>query len=181
MVGGVAIPPVRGTFQAFEAGARALNPQVQVLESFIGNWEDVGAAKEAAVAQLNRGADVLIHNADAAAFGVFHAVREAVQSGDRVWALGMNRDQAEVAPDVILGSAVLRIPQAFLDVARAWQAGTWNGEPVLPGEGDDLIDFIVNPALADQIPAELLERMEEARMGIRDGSVVVPRLPFGDG
>ena len=47
----------------------------------VGNWDDVGAAKEAAVAQLRQGADVLIHNTDAASFGVFQAVREAVASG----------------------------------------------------------------------------------------------------
>ena len=45
MVGGVAIPPVQGTFRAFEAGALAVRPDVRILESFIGNWDDVGAAK----------------------------------------------------------------------------------------------------------------------------------------
>ena len=66
MVGGVKIPSAEGTFRAFEAGAKAVNPSVQVLETFIGSWDDVAAAKEAAVAQIRRGADVLIHNTDAA-------------------------------------------------------------------------------------------------------------------
>src|SRR5688572_12314801 len=48
MVGGVEIPPVQGTFRAFEAGARAVDQDVQVLEAFTGNWDDVAAAKEAA-------------------------------------------------------------------------------------------------------------------------------------
>ena len=52
MVGGVEIPSVQGTFRAFEAGARAVDSDVEVLESFIGNWDDVAGAKEAAVAQL---------------------------------------------------------------------------------------------------------------------------------
>ena len=73
MVGGVAIPPAQGTFRAFEAGARAVRPDVRILETFIGSWDDVSAAKEAAVAQLRQGADVLIHNTDAASFGVFQA------------------------------------------------------------------------------------------------------------
>ena len=93
MVGGVEIPPVQGTFRAFEAGAHAVRSDVEVLESFIGNWDDVAAAKEAAVAQLRRGADVIIHNVDAASFGVFQAVREVVDAGGSAWALGMNRDQ----------------------------------------------------------------------------------------
>lgn len=181
MVGGVAIPPVQGTFRAFEAGARAVNPDARILESFIGNWDDVGAAKEAAVAQLRRGADVLIHNTDAASFGVFQAVREAVEGGTRAWVLGMNRDQADVAPDVILGSAVIHIPQAFLETARAWRAGTLGGKPLYASAGDGVIDFVLNPALAARIPAELLQRMEEARTRIRAGELRVPRVPFVEG
>ncbi len=181
MVGGVAIPPVQGTFRAFEAGAHAVDPDARVLEAFIGNWDDVGAAKEAAIAQLRRGADVLVHNTDAASFGVFQAVREAVEAGDRVWAIGMNNDQNDVAPEVTLGSAVIDIPKAFMETARAWQAGTLGGAPLYAGLRDGVIDFVVNPAVADQIPDGLLARVDEARAGIRDGSLQVPRVPFVEG
>jgi basic membrane lipoprotein Med (substrate-binding protein (PBP1-ABC) superfamily) len=181
MVGGVAIPPVEGTFLAFEAGALAIDPDVRVLESFTGNWDDVAAAKEATVAQLGRGADVIIHNVDAASFGVFQAVREARLAGRTTWALGMNRDQNDVAPDVILGSAVIRIPESFLETARAWQAGTLGGSPIYAGASEDVIDFVFNPALAERVPAELREAVEAERTRIRSGELQVPRVPFVEG
>jgi basic membrane protein A and related proteins len=181
MVGGVAIPPAVGTFRAFEAGARAVNPSVTVLETFTGNWDDVAAAKEAAVAQLGRGADILIHNVDAASFGVFQAVREAVAGGATVWAMGMNRDQNDVAPDVILGSAVIRIPEAFLTVARRVAADDLPGVPFYVGEAQDVIDFVANPALLDRYPPGLLDRIAQARDSIRGGLLEVPRIPFVEG
>jgi basic membrane lipoprotein Med (substrate-binding protein (PBP1-ABC) superfamily) len=181
MVGGVAIPPVEGTFLAFEAGARMVDPDVQVLESFTGSWDDVAAAKEAAVAQLGRGADVLIHNVDAASFGVFQAVREAVAAGGTAWALGMNRDQNDVAPDVILGSAVIRIPESFLETASTWQAGTLGGRPIYAGASEDVIDFVLNPQLSDVVPAELVAEMTAVRELIRAGELTVPRVPFVEG
>jgi basic membrane lipoprotein Med (substrate-binding protein (PBP1-ABC) superfamily) len=181
MVGGVAIPPVEGTFRAFEAGARAVDPSVQVLESFTGNWDDVAAAKEAAVAQLSRGADVLIHNVDAASFGVFQAVREARAAGRPAWALGMNRDQNDVAPDVILGSAVIRIPDAFHEVALTWQTGELGGRPIYEGLAEGVIDFVLNPGLAAGVPAELVAAIDDARERIRSGDLVVPRVPFVEG
>jgi len=181
MVGGVAIPPVEGTFLAFEAGARAVRPDVQVLESYTGSWDDVAAAKEATVAQLGRGADVVIHNVDAASFGVFQAVREAVAGGRTAWALGMNRDQNDVAPDVILGSAIIRIPEAFLETAVAWQNGTLGGGPIYAGASDDVIDFVLNPALADRVPAELVASVQTQRERIRSGALQVPRVPFVEG
>lgn len=181
MVGGVEIPPVQGTFRAFEAGARAVNPDVRVLETFIGNWDDVAAAKEAAVAQLGRGADVLIHNVDAASFGVFQAVREAVASGRPAWALGMNRDQNDIAPEVTIGSAVIRVADAFLETARRWQAGELGGEPIYTGATEQVVDFVLNPAVADRVPAELQRAIEEARESIRSGELQVPRVAFVEG
>lgn len=181
MVGGVAIPPARGTFRAFEAGARSVNPDVQVLEAFTGDWNDVAAAKEAAVAQLSRGADVVIHNLDAASFAVFQAAREARAAGRTVWALGMNSNQNAVAPDVILGSAVIRIAEAFLETAKMWQAGEVGGAPIYANSRQDVIDFVFNPAVIDQVPPELIERVAEARSLIRAGELDVPRVPFVDG
>lgn len=181
MVGGVAIPPAQGTFVAFAAGARAVNPDVEVLETFTGSWEDVAAAQEATVAQIRRGADVIIHNVDAGSFGVFQAVREAVAAGGTVWAVGMNRDQNDIAPEVTLGSAAIHIPEAFLDVARRWQAGELGGAPVYAGAAEGVVDLIVNPVVADQIPPALLARVEEARAAIVAGSLEVPRVRFVEG
>ncbi len=178
MVGGVAIPPAQGTFRAFEAGALAIDPDIQVLEAFIGSWDDVAAAREAATAQLNRGADVLVHNTDAASFGVFQAVREAHADEDPVWAIGMNRDQNDIAPDVIAGSAAIDIPRAFLDVASRFADGTLPAGALDLSLDEGVVDFIVNPAALDRIPAELLARIGEARTAIREGALEVPRIRF---
>jgi len=181
MVGGVAIPPAVTTFRAFEAGARAVDPDIEVLEAYTGDWDDVAAAKEAAVAQLSRGADVLIHNVDAASFGVFQAVREAVAGGRTAWAVGMNRDQNDVAPDVIVGSAVIRIPEAFLHTALAWQAGEVGGRPIYSGMVQGIVDFVINPELADRFPAEVVVAIDEARELIRAGRLEVPHVRTVEG
>lgn len=181
MVGGVEIPPARGTFVAFAAGARAVAPDIEVLEAFTGDWDDVAAAKEAAVAQLRRGADVIIHNVDAASFGVFQAVREVVESGGTAWAMGMNRDQNDVAPEVILGSAVIRIREAFLAVAESWQRGELGGAPFYAASEMQVIDFVFNPAVADAIPTEIVSAVDAARDSIRAGTLDVPRIRFVEG
>ena len=181
MVGGVAIPPVQGTFRAFEAGVRTSSPSARVLESFIGSWDDVAAAKEAALAQIRSGADVLIHNTDAASFGVFQAVRESSSVDRPVWAVGMNRDQNSIAPEVILGSAVIEIPQAFLEVALLWHAGRLGGAPIYAGMDGSVVDFVPNPTLRRVIPDELLVAVDSARAAIRRDELAVPRVPFVEG
>ncbi|MEK9508647.1 BMP family protein [Gaopeijia maritima] len=182
MVGGVAIPPAVGTFRAFEAGVRAVRPDAEILEAFTGSWEDVAGAKEAAVAQISRGADVIIHNTDGGSFGVFQAAREATMTGDTVWALGMNRDQNDVAPDVILGSAVIRVPAAFISVAAGLVAGERpGGAPIYEGAAQGVVDFVPNPQLLDRYPAGLIDRIRAAGDSVRAGTLEVPAVPFVDG
>ena len=179
MVGGVEIPSAKGTFIAFEAGVKAVRADATVLETFIGSWDDVSAAKEAAAAQLRQGADAMIHNVDAASFGFFQAVREAREGGRLAWAFGMNRDQNNVAPDVIVGSAMIDIPAIFLQTARAWQDGTLEG-PLYTGLATGAVDFVPNPAQPGVIPREAFVRIEEARRMIADGTLDVPSIDFVD-
>src|SRR5205807_7003959 len=114
MIGGTELPPVVESFRAFEQGARSSNRAVQTTTSYIGNWDDVSAGKEQALAQLSRGIDVIFQNADAAGLGVFQAVRES----KKALVFGSNSNQNDVAPEVTIASVVIDLPLAFYLVAR---------------------------------------------------------------
>jgi basic membrane lipoprotein Med (substrate-binding protein (PBP1-ABC) superfamily) len=172
-VGGIKLPPVEGTFLGFEGGARATRPGTTVLQAYIGNFDDVAAAKENALAQIRRGADVLLHNADAASFGVFQAARES-----NVLAIGANKDQNDVAPDVIVASATLDVPQALLLVARRVHAGQFTPGVMYFGIRDGVVDLVVNPRFADRVSAALSQRIAAARDSIMAGTLAVPRIEF---
>jgi basic membrane protein A and related proteins len=70
-IGGIELPAIKLTFSGFERGFKTIRPKGRVLTSFIGSFDDVGAAKEAALAEIGQGADMLFHDADAAGLGVF--------------------------------------------------------------------------------------------------------------
>ena len=173
-IGGIKLPPVEGTFLGYQGGARALRPGVEVLQAYLGNFEDVAAAKENALAQIRRGADFLLHNADAASFGMFQAVRES----PGVLALGANKDQNAVAPDVILASATLDVPHALLMVARRVKQGDWRPGVLFLGIRDGVVDLAINPQLASRVPPALRARIGAARDSIVAGTLRVPRVEF---
>ncbi len=175
-IGGIALPPVEGTYLGFAGGVRAVRPDAEALQAYVGNFEDVAAAKEHALAQIRRGADVLIHNADAASFGVFQAARE----NPGVLALGANKDQNAVAPDVIVASATLDVPHALLLMARTVRDGRFEPGVRFFGIRDGVVDLVYNPALADRVPAALRARIAAARDSIVSGTLRVPRVEFVD-
>lgn len=169
VIGGTEIPPVRASFVAFEAGARSVNPNVRVLTAYVGNWDDVSAGKEQALAQIGRGADVLFHNADAAGLGVFQAARER-----GVWIFGANSDQNALAPEVTLGSVVIDLPHAFLTVARQVHDGTFAPGVISLGTREDVVRLTINPALRDRIPAEALAAVDSVRAEMAAGRFTTP-------
>lgn len=166
-VGGVEIPPVREAYEGWVAGARRENPAVQARETYLNNWDDPAAGREAALALLRVGADVLHHNADQAGLGVFRAATEVPGA----WVIGANADQTSLAPDRVLGSAVLDLPHAFLLVAREVQEGNWQPRVLEFGLASDVVRWVPNPALDSLTPAELDARVAAAADSIRAGTL----------
>src|SRR5919106_401590 len=120
-VGGIELPPIKAAYEGWVNGARAVNPKIQSREIYLNNFDDAAAGREAALALIRIGADMLHHNADAAALGVFQAAKES----PGVYVFGSNADQAHLAPERVVGSAVIDLPRAFLMVAREVKAGTF--------------------------------------------------------
>lgn len=178
MIGGIDLPSIRSTFEAFRAGVAATRPDVEVREVFIGNFEDSSAAREAALALLEEGADLLLHQANAAGRGVFRAVSERRARGDRVFAFGTNRDQNDMAPEVVLASATLEIPAAFVELARQVQAGRFVPAPTRLGMKEGIVRFVLNPRLRGEISPATRSELTELEQRIRSGDLVVPGGAF---
>ena len=175
-IGGTEIPPVRSSFAAFEAGARAANPRVRVLTSYVGNWEDASAGKEQAIAQIRQGADFIFQNADAAGLGIFRAARDS----KNVAVFGANVDQNSVAPDVIIGSVVIDLPHAFLAVARDVKAGRFRPGVLRLGSTAGVTKFVLNPAWRTRVPSNVLARVDSTERLITSGQFQPPRIEFVD-
>ena len=173
-VGAEAIPPVKSVFTAFEKGARSVNPSIKILPAvYTNNWDDPNAAKQATIPLLDQGADVVMQDVDAAAQGVFNAVQDANARGKQVYALGTNSDQNAAAPKVILASAPIYIGKAFVLIAQQVKAGTFKPSTKPADMKSGTIGFVLNPALADKIPADLKAKIEAAQSKIVDGSLAV--------
>lgn len=165
VIGGTELPPVKESFAAFEEGARAVNPKVRVLTSYIGNWDDVSAGKEQALAQIGRGADVIFQNADAAGLGVFQAARET----KKALIVGSNSNQNGVAPEITVGSVVIDLPHAFITVAREVKEGHFKPRVIRLGTSSDVVALVLNPAMQARIPATTLHAVDSVRAEMRAG------------
>lgn len=162
VVGGYPVPEVNRLTNAFIAGAKEVNPNVKVLVTFINSWFDPAAAKEAALAHIDAGADVLY----AERFGVIEAAAE-----NGLWAFGNMSDQNELAPDYVVSSAVWSMVPTVEYIINQVQGGTYTAQ--------DLKDFSMvakgGASLAPfhgtegKLPADLVARVREREQQIKDG------------
>jgi len=176
VIGGTDLPPVKSSFLAFTAGVHAVDPRVTVLTSYIGNWDDASAGKEQALAQIQRGADYIFQNADAAGLGIFQAAKES----KNVYVFGSNSDQNSVAPSVVIASVVIDLPHAFLTVAREVKARTFKPGILYLGTRSDVTKLVINPALASHITPALQTALDTTRRAILEGRLHPPRIEFVD-
>ena len=167
-VGGIELPSIKLFFEGFKRGFLSVQPKGRILISYTGNFDDVGAAKEAALAQIGQGADVLIHNADAAGLGVFLAAEQG-----HAYAFGVFNNQNAVAPDVVLASAVTSTPLAFLKIATEVKDKTFHTGMLEFGMQDGMVKVVYNPKLESQIPADALARARKVENELDTGQLVL--------
>lgn len=119
MVGGYPIPEVNRLMHAFMDGAKETNPNVKFLVTFIGSWFDPPKAKEAAFAQIDRGADLLY----AERFGVSDAAKEKGKL-----AIGNVIDTQSQYPETVVASALWMMEPTISLAIEKVKGGTFTAE-----------------------------------------------------
>jgi len=165
-VGGMDTPLIRRFEMGYEAGARAVRPDVKVFSNFVGvtsdAWNNPTRGKELAATQYRRGVDVIFAAAGASGLGVFDAAEEM----DR-FVIGVDANQNWIKPGFVLTSMLKRVDKAVYQAIRDAVAGNFQGglkEFGLANEGidyalDEHNEAILTPgvqAVADSLKKEIL-------------------------
>ena len=117
-------------FQAgFLAGIKAAKPSVKVDVQYAGAFDKSEVGQNIASKMYSTGADVIFHAAGGTGNGLF---KEAVDLKKKdpnreIWAIGVDRDQNDMGPDVVLTSALKRVDVAVQDTAQKAQNGNFPG------------------------------------------------------
>jgi basic membrane lipoprotein Med (substrate-binding protein (PBP1-ABC) superfamily) len=173
LVGGINLPSIASTFLAFKAGAQSVNPKFEVKEIYTGNFDDVGAAKLATLSLINAGCDFIFHQANEAGRGVFQACQER-----NVRCFGSNKNQNDMAPDVIVASAVLDVPAAILHMARLVHDHQFKPHVYWLGMPDNIVSLVWNEKLKSTLAPATIAEVTRIESEIRSGKFEVPRGKF---
>ncbi len=161
------IPEVARLTNAFCAGAKEANASAKCKVTFIGSFFDPPKAKEAALAQIAAGVDVIY----AERFGVIEA---ATEKG--VLAISNMSDQSALAPDTVITGPVwdmwptveAAVKQVQADVYTATDFGSYS---LMAAGGAKLAPF---GAFEEKLPPDVMQLVKEKEEAILSGAFRVP-------
>jgi basic membrane lipoprotein Med (substrate-binding protein (PBP1-ABC) superfamily) len=159
------IPSLNANFHAFEAGAKSVKPDIKVLHSFIGTFFDPPKGKEAALAQIQRGADVV----SAQTAGVIDA---CVASNK--FAIGAITDQNRLGPKNVLTSITWNLTPIITQVAREVANGTWKSRLIRPGIAGGEIGVAPFHGLQKNVDPTVFKQFQAKYAAMKAGKFKVP-------
>jgi basic membrane protein A len=120
-VGGEKQPPVDRYIAGYQAGAKAADPTIRLLNGYSQDWVDQAKCKELALSQIAAGSQVVFAVAGGCGLGVLDAAKEK-----KVWAVGVDADQGYLGRQV-LTSALKKVDQAVFLTIQDVKDGTFVG------------------------------------------------------
>lgn len=166
------VPPVVRFVNAFEQGAKAVNPDIRVLSTYNESFTDPNKGASDAQQFIGEGADVIFGAGGQTGSG---AIAEAAEQG--LWAIGVDQDEyfttfnGGQAPgsEHLATSAIKRVDLAVFRNIVASIKGEFEGGVYQLEAANDGISYA--PFHDADIPDDVAQQLEETRQGLADGSI----------
>jgi basic membrane protein A len=179
-IGGVDIPLIHDFYVGYEAGAKSVKADIVIDKQYVSpagdftGFSDPAKAKPIAAKMFTDGADIVFAAAGSSGDGVFGAAKEANDAGKKVWAIGVDSDQAltsdpAVAP-YILTSMIKHVDVAVFETMKDEAGGVFKGGDRVFSVKDGGLDYATTGGHVDDIKTQL----DKAKADIASGAVKVP-------
>jgi basic membrane protein A and related proteins len=157
-MGGIPIPPVDHYIAGFQDAVKTVSPSTVILNGYSNDFVDQAKGKEIGLNHISKNCDILFQVAGGSGLGYLAAAKEK-----GVYGIGVDADQADVAPGTIITSALKRVNKAVYNTVKAvkdkaYKAGDNFFSAANDGIGYGKLDAVVPAnakAAADQALADI--------------------------
>ena len=161
-------PALRKGVVGYIAGARFVNPDVQVLEGNVDSFNDPGKGKEMALSMYNQGADFIQAIAGASGMGIYNASNEVGR-----YSFGVGANVNYIQPDNMVGTSARTVDQMVYNEVKAVQDGTWAAGLHISGIKEGAVGYDATDSNV-VLPAEIQTALDEIIGMLKDGTLVPP-------
>lgn len=176
-IGGMDFPLIRKFHAGFVAGVKSVNPNIEVVDQYAGDFGNAGLGQSIASTMYSNGVDVIFHAAGGTGNGAINEAKNRVENGEEVWVIGVDKDQYEdgVMEDgksVVLTSMMKRVDVAAYKIIEAGVKGEFPGGQVIPFTLAD--DGVGIPEKNPNLSKDIVKEINDYKEKIVEGDIVVP-------
>ena len=169
VIGGVKAPGIDKFIVGYIQGAKAINPDIEVLVAYSDSFGDPAKGQQMAKAMFDQGADIVYQVAGGTGIGIIEAAK-----AEGRFAIGVDTDQDGMAPGNVLTSMIKRVDVAVEDIITGYAAGKFPGGEVMDfGLAQNGVALSDMNHTKDMIPATYLDKVEELKGEIIAGNIDV--------
>ena len=168
-VGAFTNPVTVAIYEAFVAGAKSVNSNIEGMVAYSGDWNDVSKARETAMALAEAGVDYFSASGQGPALGAVKAAQEkgALATGY------VNPDFYKLAPETIVTTVVWDPTPVFTEMVHRVQEGTYRYEYFKYSIAEGAISLAPYHEWDSKIPQEVKDIVNQATNDIKSGKLVV--------
>jgi basic membrane protein A and related proteins len=171
-IGGMDSPHIRNFETGFVQGVKYANPDADVVSDMIGNtaaaWNNREKARMLAMAQYNRGTEVIFAAAGGSTIGVLDAANQTHK-----FAIGVDSNQNGIYPGRVLTSLVKRVDVVIYDALKRSRDGSWSPGLKYLGIKEGALDYAVDDNNRTLLSERLIEDVATAKERIVNGIITV--------
>lgn len=170
-VGGVDIPLINRFKDGYEQGAKYINPNIQVLSTYIGGdapFSDPVKGKEHALSLANQGVDVIYHASGNTGVGVMEGVKEK-----GIYGIGVDSDQDNMLEGKILTSMMKNVNNAVYKIIEDTINGKFQGKVYTFGLKENGVGTTEFKYTKELIGQKNINKIKMIKQDIIDGKIII--------
>jgi basic membrane protein A and related proteins len=167
-IGGMKSPVIERFQYGYMAGVEAANPETQVSIQYANSFTDAAKGKSIANQMYSQGSDIIFSAAGNVGTGAIEAAKE-----QNKYAIGVDRDQNDLAPDHVITSAMKRVDTAVYNTVKALKDNNFEGgKASIYGLKEDGVG--IAPTTSKNVAPDVLDFVNAEGEKIKSGDIKVP-------
>jgi len=162
-MGGLPIPPVDRYIAGYQDAVKTVSPTTKILNGYSQDFVDQQKGIEVGKNHIGQGCDILFQVAGGSGLGYIQAAKTA-----GVYAIGVDADQADVAPGTVITSALKKVDVAVFQTIRSVRLSTFKSGDNLFTVANDAVGF---GKLDKIVPKTASDAANQALADIKSGKI----------
>ena len=168
-IGGMELPVIDTFKYGFMAGVKEANPNAEIQAQYANSFTDQAKGKAIANQMYSNGADIIFTAGGDVGTGAIEAAKE-----NGKFAIGVDRDQSDLAPENVLTSAIKRVDAGVYETVKAYVGGVFEGgTTTVYGLEDNAVG--IPDTTKNLVSQDILDYVKAETEKLKSGEIKAPK------